>query len=288
MIFKATRSFVPFVTRGAPVAGIVTLAGLMLSLPATAETKVSIAGDYNLSIAGIPFAKAKMNMSIKNGIYSARTSIKTWGVAKLVVDSKTFAEASGRVNASRVRPAKYKLDSSARDFSLAVRMNMSGNRVRNLTAEPPLRKLPDRIEVTSRDKRNILDPLSAAIVPYTGKNGEIRKDACSQRVPIFDGWTRYDIKLYFRRFEEVTSEGFAGRAAVCGARWVPVAGHRPNKKTVVYLRENKNLEVWLVRMPENDFLLPYRIAIGTKSGTMLIKNKSMEISGSGQKHAARQ
>ncbi|MEM1047162.1 MAG: DUF3108 domain-containing protein [Pseudomonadota bacterium] len=264
-------------------------AGLVLGTPdrVHAKSDLSLLGDYNLSIAGLPFAKAKMSMAIKGRDYAAQVKIETWGIAKLVVESKSHAKASGRFGRNTVRPTRYSMDSKTRKLTTNVRMRLSGGSIRDLSARPALRKLPDRVAVTSRHKANVLDPLSAAIVPYRSKGDRLGKDACKQRIPIFDGWTRYDVKLYFRRFENVRTAGYTGPAAVCGARWVPVAGHRPNKKTVIYLRENKNLETWLVPAPGNKFLIPYRISIGTKSGVLLIKNKNLQFTGGGEKHAAR-
>ena len=256
-----------------------------ICLPGAEAKDVSIAGEYNLSIAGIPFAKGRLSMAFKGDLYAARAKISTWGVAKIIVESKSFVEASGRFGGKKVKPAKYSLDSVTKKFNTNVRMRLSGGAIRKLSARPPLRKLPDRVPVRSRHKANVLDPLSAAIVPYRMKNGKIGKDACRKTIPIFDGWSRFDVKLHFRRFADVRTEAYKGKAAVCGARWVPVAGHRPNKKTVIYLRENKDLETWLVPVPGGNFLVPYRMSIKTKSGTLVIQNKRLVLNGNGKKHA---
>ena len=252
-----------------------------------AKNDISLSGDYSMSIAGLPFAKGNLSMALKRDQYAARVSIRTWGVARLVVESKTQAESAGRFSSTRVRPAKYTLDSKTKQYITTVRMRLSGGAIRNVLASPPLRKLPDRIAVTAKHKANVQDPISASIIPYRMRNGKLGKDACNQRIPIFDGWTRFDVKLYFRRFVDVETDAYTGKAAVCGARWIPIAGHRPNKKTVIYLKENKQLETWLVPVPGADFLVPYRLSIMTKSGVLLIKNKRLTVMGKGQKHAAR-
>lgn len=268
-------------------AGVLAMASMVLAPGASAGNDVSVAGEYSMSIAGLPFAKGRLSMAIKGNLYAARAKIATWGVAKIIVESKTFAEASGRIRRHHVTPAKYSLDSRTKEYDLNVRMRLSGGAIRDLSARPPLRKLPDRVPVRSKHKANVLDPLSAAIIPYKMKNGVIGKDACKRTVPVFDGWSRFDVKLHFRRFANVRTEGYKGKAAVCGARWVPVAGHRPNKKTVIYLRENKGLEAWLIPVPGSNFLVPYRMSIKTKSGTLVIQNKRFVVTGKGSKHAAR-
>lgn len=283
-IAKARRN--PSAAGKATAAGVLAMASMVLAPGASAGNDVSVAGDYSMSIAGLPFAKGRLSMAIKGDLYAARAKISTWGVAKVIVESKTYAEASGRFR-GKVRPAKYSLDSKTEEYNMNVRMRLSGGAIRNLSAKPPLRKLPDRVPVRSRHKANVLDPLSAAIVPYKMKNGVIGKDACKRTVPIFDGWSRFDVKLYFRRFANVKTEAYKGKAAVCGARWVPVAGHRPNKKTVIYLKENKGLETWLIPVPGSNFLVPYRMSIKTKSGTIVIQNKRLVINGKGRKHAGK-
>lgn len=269
------------------VFGLGAVAALAGASVAAVGNDMSLGADYSLSIAGLPFAKGTLSMALKGDRYAARVKIRTWGIAKLIVESSSLAEASGRVGGKRIRPGKYSLDSRTKSLDTNVRMRLSGGAVRAVTASPPLRKLPDRVPVTSRHKANVLDPLSASILPYRLRNGQIGKDACRQTIPIFDGWTRFDVKLYFRRFAEVKTDAYTGKAAVCGARWVPVAGHRPNKKTVVYLRENKQLETWLVPIAESGILVPYRISIMTKAGELLIRNKRLVVTGKGRKHAAR-
>ena len=270
-----------------PILGILVMSCTGWSPSATAGNDVSVAGNYTLSIAGLPFAKGSLSMVTKGDLYAARAKIATWGVAKIIVESQSYVESSGRLGRRMVRPAKYALDSRTKKFDTNVRMRLSGGAIRDLSARPPLSKQADRVPVKSRHKSNVLDPLSAAIVPYRMKNGEIGKDACNKTIPIFDGWSRFDVKLHFRRFADVRTEAYTGKAAVCGARWVPLAGHRPNKKTVIYLRENKDLEAWLVPVPGSNFLIPYRMSIKTKSGNLVIQNKRLVVNAKGRKHAAR-
>jgi len=267
--------------------GLAVLASAISTAPARAGNDISVGGEYSLSIAGIPFAKGSLSMAIKGDLYAARAKIATWGVARLVVESNSYVESSGHFGGSKVRPAKYSMDSQTKEFNTLVRMRLSGGAIRDLSARPSLRALPDRVPVKSRHKANILDPLSAAIVPYRRSGGTLGADACNKTLPIFDGWTRFDVKLHFRKFAEVNSDGYTGKAVVCGARWVPVAGHRLNKQTVVYLQENKDLEAWLIPVAGSNFLVPYRMSIKTKSGTLLIQNKRLVVTGAGaaKKHA---
>lgn len=279
--FGATRFGKAAALNVAPVLVIVSMAMIGWLSSARADNGVSVAADYSFSLAGLPFARAKLAVDVKGGRYTAKATAASWGLVNLFVRSDNSVSVNGRLRSNRVRPVKYSFDSKTNKESLLVSMRMSRGAIRTMSAQPPNRKLPDRVPVRSKHKRNVLDPLSAMIVPYKLKNGVIGKDACNKTVPIFDGWSRFDVKLHFRRFADVRTKGYMGKAAVCGARWVPVAGHRPNKKTVIYLRENKGLETWLIPVPGGDILLPYRMSIKTKSGTLVVRNKRFVVTGNG-------
>ena len=44
------------------------------------------------------------------------------------------------------------------------------------------------------------------------------------------------------------ADTYSGRIIVCGARYVPVAGHRSTRKAVQEMADNKRLEVWLAEV----------------------------------------
>jgi len=68
---------------------------------------------------------------------------------------------------------------------------------------------------------------------------------------------------------------------VCGARWVPVSGHRANKPEVQYLANNKQLEMAVLPLPNAGVAIPFRVSIGTPNGTIIIKPSLMRLSGAG-------
>ena len=84
------------------------------------------------------------------------------------------------------------------------------------------------IPVTASNKTNVVDPLSAFLVPLDQPGVPIGHRACNRTVRVFDGWTRYDVQLYYKETKAIDggSDTYSGRIIVCGARYVPVAGHR--------------------------------------------------------------
>jgi hypothetical protein len=85
-------------------------------------------------------------------------------------------------------------------------------------------------------------------------------------VPVFDGKQRFDIVLSPKRTEPLPDSapaGVTGPLAVCRATYVPIGGHRPDHPGVKFLSETKDIEVWLVSVPDTDLYIPYRIALPT-------------------------
>ena len=62
--------------------------------------------------------------------------------------------------------------------------------------------------------------------------------ACPRTLAIFDGRMRYDLKLAFKRLDQVKSEkGYQGPVVVCAVYFAPVAGHIPDRAALKYLAD---------------------------------------------------
>jgi hypothetical protein len=84
---------------------------------------------------------------------------------------------------------------------------------------------------------------------------------------VFDGHARYNLRLAFKRLDDVkTDEGYQGRAVVCSLKFVPVAGHDPKRYLVTYLAAQHDIEVWLAPLAGSRLLVPYRVTMPTPIG----------------------
>jgi hypothetical protein len=268
---------VQFVTRA--VAAFVALALVVAPMPpAAANSRVTVDAVYMISIAGWNIARASVDISIDRGRYDAKLSMKPSGVAQIVTAVRTWVSSSGRISRGRILPTEYDVRAEETDQPVRVDMRMRSGNVTSLRASPPLKERPGRIPVTNAHKRGIVDPMSSGLLPIRRADG---RDACEHTLEIFDGWTRYDVRLYFKRMEQVRTDGFSGTVPVCGARWVPVSGHRPNKPEVQYLANNKRLEMAVLPLPNAGVAIPFRVSIGTPNGTISIQPTRMRLSGAG-------
>lgn len=258
---------------------------LTVMIPFTASTaspaapgRTMVDATYEISIAGWGIARATLDLALQSGRYDADLNMQPKGVAKIVTAVRTSVAAAGEVRRGTVLPQRYSVRADEIDRPVAVDMAMRSGAITQLRAVPPLKAREDRVPVTNAHKRGVVDPLSSGLIPIRSADG---RDACERTLEIFDGWTRYDVQLFFKKITSVSTKGYNGPAAVCGARWVPVSGHRADKKEVQYLAQNKALEMWVVPIPGANVAIPYRVSIGTPNGTILIEPSMLEITGAG-------
>jgi hypothetical protein len=92
---------------------------------------------------------------------------------------------------------------------------------------------------------------------------------CEQNVPVFDGEQRFDLVLKHKRtvkLQKSASTGYSGFAAVCGVKFIPISGYRPDNPGIKLMAETNEIEVWLVSLPGTEMYVPYRIVLPTPVG----------------------
>ena len=244
--------------------------------PAAAERRV-VDAEYRIFFAGIPLAKANLELVMQSGAYDARVEMAPTGIGTIVSASRTSVSAGGRVRSGKVEPASYRVRSKDSHQEVSVRMDLDRGNVSAVTALPPLRPSRDRVPVMTAHLKGIVDPLSSGLMPWPAER-PLDARACDRTLPIFDGWTRYDVRLSHRRTETVSIGDYNGPAVVCGARWIPVSGHRPSREAVKYLQANTGLEVTLVPIADAGVLIPASVSIETRNGHLSVKSTSLSIS----------
>ena len=69
----------------------------------------------------------------------------------------------------------------------------------------------------------------------------------------------------------VEKPGYSGPVIVCNARYLPVAGHRPDRPGTQFMSDNRDLSVWLAPVEGTRVLMPIRISVRTMMGTSVIE-----------------
>ncbi len=248
---------------------------LALALPGAASAD-GFKARYSVKLIGLSLGSATLQGSVEPDAYQIDATAKLSGVAALVSSSRGAASASGLMTQGRVAPNAYATTSANATMTRTVRMAMTAGNVKAAEIAPPFDDLPGRVPVTEAHKQKILDPLSALVM--TVPLGDvIGPSTCARSLPVYDGWARFNIVLSYVGLRQVRVKGYDGPVAVCAARYVAVAGHRPDRPATKFMEDNKEMEVWLAPVGKSRAAVPFRISVATMVGTTVIEATEFEI-----------
>ncbi len=247
------------------------------ALPAAAQG--SFSGVYNVSLIGLSLGTATVSGKVSGNDYRIEAYANLTGLASAVSGAKGSAVSSGAIQNGQLAPSAYATSSSNSKETRTVRIGMAAGTVKAVDIQPPFDEQAGRVPLTDAHRRNILDPLSALIM--TVKPGDASNGAavCRRSIPVFDGYTRFNVDLGYVGTRQVAAQGYNGPVIVCNARYKPIAGHRPNRKATQFMIDNKDMEVWLAPLGDGRAMVPYRIAVRTMVGMTVIEARRFQVGG---------
>ena len=236
----------------------------------SASAQHQVEARYAISLMGLPLGHADVTGQLDPSTYRVAINTRLTGLAAMVNNTRAAATASGAYLRGLVIPSAYANTSANSRGTRTVRMAMQSGSVRGVDVSPPLDPSPDRVPVTEAHKRNIVDPVSALIMPVPGSEPVIGPAACNRTIPIYDGFARFDVALTYVGTRQVQAKGYSGPVAVCAVRYKPLAGHR-DRRPVQMMAENRDINVWLAPIGSSRLVMPYRISVATSFGTAVIE-----------------
>jgi hypothetical protein len=265
------------------------LAVAVLAAPTDAGARVSrakraapaaatVAVDYGINLAGLPIGTARLAGSFDRDRYMMDVSAVLTGLVGAITGGKGSARASGSFSAAP-QPGAFAIATQTASSGIAVRMALAHGNVVQAEITPPLIDMQDRVPVTPANKRGIIDPVSALLMPTQGRGEPLDPENCNRTLPVFDGATRFNVVLSYAETRPVQKPGYAGPVLVCNARYQAVAGHRPDRPGVKFMEENREMSVWLAPVEGTRVLIPLRISVLTTIGTNIIEATRWSQSG---------
>ncbi|MCZ8184324.1 MAG: DUF3108 domain-containing protein [Beijerinckiaceae bacterium] len=248
----------------------------MATLPAAAGSAVAadIEARYSITLAGLSIGKASLSAQLNGAGYVLNVSSALTGIVGAVSQGRGAATARGNVSGTSVLTNGFSLSATNGKDTRKIQIAAASGSVRNVTIDPPFVVQPDdstRIPLRDSHKVGVLDPVSALIMPVRSGN-PMDKANCDRRLPVFDGNQRFDVVLSYAGTRQVRSEdGYSGPVLICTARYIPVAGHRPDRRVTKFMAENRNMDAWLAPVNGGKTLIPYRISVKTMIGTTVIE-----------------
>ncbi|WP_395664640.1 DUF3108 domain-containing protein [Methylocella sp.] len=250
-------------------------AALFASAAASADI---VRARYSVSLVGLRIGDAAAVSALGPKKYRIDVNARLTGVAALVADLKLALSSAGAMEAKGVSPQTYATTSANSQETRTVRMAMQGGAVKALSISPPFTDLEGRVPVTEAHRRGVLDPTSAFIISTPAGADMTGPVACDRRIPVFDGYVRFDITLAYAGTQTVHLPGYSGPVAVCAVRYTPIAGHKRDSRSARFMAQNREIEVWLAPVTRAHVLLPVRVALTTLAGAAVIEAVEFSVS----------
>jgi hypothetical protein len=251
------------------------LAGLLLAAErADADTWRA---SYSVSLIGLPIGRVDISGKISPTAYHVEGNAKIVGLASLLSSARGAATGSGSIAPGKVLASTFATTAANSKMVRTVRMALADGDVIGVDISPPIVDKPGRIPLRAEDTHGIVDPLGAIFVPVAGREPLVGPAACNRSVPIFDGYTRFNIQLAYVGERHVTAKGYSGPVVVCSARYIPIAGHDPERPAIKFMVENREMEVWLAPIESARVLVPFRASVSTMIGTTVVEASEFSV-----------
>ena len=239
-----------------------------------AETSIKFIAHYVITMTHVAIGEMSWSANFSDTSYLSSATGKASGVLSVLVKGEGSLTTRGAYADAALRPAIARFDVSDEDGVYETEMTFEEGvfkRVQDRGAPPPA----DRVPVSPKFLRDVVDPLTAFLMPV---DGELMAPAnCDKVMKIFDGRRRYDLELSYKRIDTIKlGRGYSGPVLVCGVVLHPIAGYRSDSLLVRYVAGKTDLELWLAPISGVSIMAPVRALMPTLVGTMDINADGFE------------
>ena len=235
---------------------------------------------YRVDLAGFNLGDFRLTTVFRGSDYEMRGEGRFSILEGLLYDWRGQTASKGRVTDVHPEPAMYALSYRGGDKSGQLRMTFDGGAVTEVAMIPKKKPNPHVIPITKEQLEGVFDPMTAAFLYSRSENPNGDPKVCDQTIPVFDGEARFDIVLQPKRTVKLpkdASTGYSGFAAVCGVKFIPISGYRPDNPGIRLMSQTNEIEVWLVSLPGTEMYVPYRIVLPTLVGYGSATSTSFQI-----------
>ena len=245
---------------------------LALAMPATASAQGKLEAQYEATLAGIPVGRGAWNVDISDDQFSAAASGGTMGLLNAIAGGSGTGASQGRVVNGALVSTNYTASTTTSKKTEAIHLVLANGNIREFGIDPEPPVDPDRIPVTDAQRRGVYDPMTGAMLRVPGTADPLSPEACHGSAPVFDGRMRYELKLDFKRMENVKAEkGYHGPVVVCAVYFSPVAGYIPDRPVIKYLAAQRNIEIAFAPVAGTRILVPFWMKIPTPLGPAMLE-----------------
>jgi len=251
--------------------------------PAGAKTRVDQADisqtahetEFNVKFGLLTVGNMIFGVSMDGQSYTFTGKGKTKGLAEWFASGKADIKSEGVVSGRDLIAASHFLSVTEKKKTAVLKMSFDKGEIKNVFVEPDKRKKnkkePKYVLIKPEDMKNIVDPASTMVIPVDLESATDPVSVCGRTFRVYDGETRFDMKLSYKRNAEITTKGYDGHAYVCQLRYIPVAGHKRKNKSTLEMAANKDMEIWLAPIDggneDQSIFTAIKIIVPTSLGT---------------------
>lgn len=239
--------------------------------PAAAEQVVTT--EYGMALIGLIIGKATFDTKIEGSSFSVKGRMSSAGLGQLVSKTGGTSHVSGRVTARGFAAERYGLDytSDGKRWASDVRLRSGRVTGSNVSPKRSSDEKPSYVPVQRSQLAAVVDPLSGLMI-RTSDPGSV----CRRTLPLYDGWSRLDLKLSPKARQTVSLTGYSGEAAVCNVRIDPVSGYDKKSKGLRFLKD-QTIELWFAPIARPDVFVPVYVRIPTTIGPLTLQATSVSV-----------
>lgn len=248
--------------------GIAT--ALMASAPMAHAEEIHHLTKFSVKFGGVTVGTARFDIKLDDEHYQMTGRGTTAGLARLFSSGKGNFDSTGIIDENKIRAATHSVFVREKKKDATLKMAFADKGVTEIEMVPDKRKKhinsKQWVPIKSPHMQNVIDPASSLLMPIAYKDASDPKKICGRNLEIFDGQSRYTIKLSYKTTKAVKTTGYKGYAHVCKIKYVPIAGYRKGRKNVKYMRKNERMEFWLAPITGTNIFTPIRIEVATQYG----------------------
>ncbi len=242
-----------------------------------ADEPVNMKAHYAVYMTHVRVGEITWAVYFSEETYLASANGKASGVFSVLLKGEGSVTTHGEITGGRLVPVDVKATITDDDGHDEVKMTFENGDLKHLKADGPPPKA-DRVRVTPNLLRDVVDPLSAMLIPV--ENGAFAHANCDKTLRIFDGRRRYNLVLTYKRIAKMQIDhGYSGRVLVCGVVLRAIAGYDPDSLLVRYLAGKDDLELWFAPVTGRNIIAPVRALMPTLIGTLEIYATAFEPAG---------
>ncbi len=177
--------------------------GWLMAAPEAASAQGRLDANYEASLAGIPVGKGTWTIEIGDDVFSASAQGGSAGLLKAFSGGCGSGASQGRIVNGALVANSYVATTTTSKKSETIRLTMANGGVKDFSIDPVPPVDADRIVVTDAHRKNVLDPMTGSMIRVPGAGELLTPDACRTGTGVFDGRLRYDLKLDYKRMENV-------------------------------------------------------------------------------------